>query len=84
MPLFARPTGVPSENAELATHQLQGWLDTLNPEEYTLLEEELRAEPTTSDRPMVTRTNAEIDRLKTLYASPEGEEAWSLVVKSRL
>lgn len=84
MPLFAHATGAPSENAELATHQLQGWLDSLALEEYALLEEELATEPTATDRPMVTRTNAEIDRLKTLYASPEGEEVWSLVVKSRL
>ncbi len=84
MPLFAHPTGVPSENAELASHDLQTWLDFLGREEYALLEEELATEPTAGERPMVSRVNAVIDRPKTLHASPEGEAAWSLVVKSRL
>lgn len=84
MPLFAIPTGAPSESAEHAAHDLQTWLDFLPAEEYTLLTEELQEDAVTSDRPMVSRANAVIDRLKAIYASPEGEQAWGLAVKKRL
>lgn len=83
MPLFAIPTGTPCEAAELAAHDLQTWLDFLPLEEYRILTEELAADPV-GERPMVSRTNAVIDRLKVLYEAPQGDGCWGLAVKDRL
>ena len=84
MPLFAMPTGAPSECAEQAAHDLQTWLDFLATEEYLLLEQELESDRPAADRPMVSRTNAVIDRLKLIYGLVEGDPPWGLVVKKRL
>ena len=84
MPLFAFHTGTPTGNADLALRDLQTWLDLLGTEEYTLLTEELRGEPTGPERPMISRTNAVIEKLKALYHEPGTPDTWGLVVKERL
>lgn len=84
MPLFVFITGTPSDSATLAAHELQTWLDQLDPEEYTLLTEELEADPTGPERPMVGRSNNTIDRLKTQYSAPTEATTWGLAVKNRL
>lgn len=84
MPLFAFLTGTPTPEAELALRDLQTWLDVLDPEEYRLLTEELTQEPTARERPLVTRTNAEIERLKIDHSPPDLPPTWGLIVKERL
>ncbi|HEY1084147.1 MAG TPA: hypothetical protein VGE29_17920 [Prosthecobacter sp.] len=83
MPLFAAPTGVSCEAAENAVHDLQRWLDFLSIDEYRILAEELE-QGGDGCRPMVSRTNAVIARLKTVYESGKEDPGWGLVVKNRL
>lgn len=84
MPLFVIPTGEPSEAANQAASELQSWLQLLDDDEYMLLQEELRVEPDSIDRPMVSRTNVEIDRLKKIHGESRDNLTWDLVVKSKL
>jgi hypothetical protein len=84
MPLFVIPTGEPSDAANHAASELQAWLQLLSYDEYVLLQEELRGEPTAGDRPMVSRANAVIDRLKRVYGNSLEDLDWDLVLKSKL
>ncbi len=84
MPLFVIPTGEPSEAANNAASDLQSWLQLLDDDEYILLQEELKEEPTAADRPMVGRANAVIDQLKRTYGNSTENLQWDLTVKSKL
>lgn len=82
--LFAFSTGEPCHEAEKAAHHLQTWLDTLSTEEYTLLTDELQAEPTAGDRPLIALLNAQIDSLRRHHSPPGTDAPWGLIVKKRL
>lgn len=83
MPLFAIPTGAPCAAAENAAHDLQTWLDFLSMDEYGILSEELE-QVSDAERPMVSRCNAVIDRLKAVHGDGEADPNWGLMVKNRL
>lgn len=85
MPLFAMISGPHDEAARQASNELQTWLNFLSIEEYNLLTEELKYEDPQHDRPMVSRANAVMDRLKLIYGAEASQDSsWSLFVEDRL